>query len=295
MSERKQDRCGTFTRYKLGLCKCADCTEAHRVYASNRRRLVAYGRWDPWVDAEPVRQHVKRLQAAGLGRRQIGDLAGMDQSRIWRLEHGNPKKGTPPTKQLRPWTAARILAISPSLDVLGDAALVDATGSHRRIQALVAVGWPQARLARELGVSAANFGTMMRRPRVLASKARAIRDLYEELWDTVPECSSTQERLAVVRARKFAAARGWAPPMAWNDEDLDNPAAGPSLDDAICGIDEVAVKRALDGDKTVALTQEERVEAVRIGTADQLSAKDLADLLGASTRTIVRNRKKVAA
>jgi hypothetical protein len=295
MPKRMLDVCGTRSRYNRKDCRCEDCTEAQRVYHADRRRQVAYGRWNPWVDAEPARKHLQELQAAGIGRRRLSELTGLDQANIWRIQHGQPKRGKQPPKQIRQATAEAILAVSASLEMLAGTALVDATGSHRRVQALVAVGWSQRRLAVRLGISPANFGTMMRRPRVLASKARAIRDLYEELWDTVPECQSTQERVAVTRARVFAAARGWAPPMAWNEEDIDNPDAEPSLDAAICGIDEVAIERALAGDKTVPLTKEECAEAVRIGTADQLSARDLAGLLGASTRTIVRKRKAVAA
>jgi len=295
MSKRMVDVCGTRSRYNSKDCRCKDCTEAQRVYHADRRRQVAYGRWNPWVDAEPARKHLEELQAAGVGRRRIGELTGLDQANIWRLQHGQPKHGKQPPKKIRQATAEAILAVSASLEVLAGTALVDATGSHRRLQALVAVGWSQRRLAVRLGISPANFGTMMRRPRVLASKARAIRDLYEELWNTVPECRSTQERLAVTRAKNFAAARGWVPPMGWNDEDIDNPDAAPALDDSIHDIDEVAIERALEGDKTVALTKEERAEVVRLGTAGHLSAKDLADLLGASTRTIVRKRKAVSA
>jgi len=295
MSKRMVDVCGTRSRYNSKDCRCKDCTEAQRVYHADRRRQVAYGRWNPWVDAEPARQHLQELQAAGLGRRRIGELTGLDPANIWRLQHGQPKHGKQPPKQIRQATAESILAVSASLEVLAGTALVDATGSHRRLQALVAVGWSQRRLAVRLGISPANFGTMMRRPRVLASKALAIRDLYEELWNTAPECRSTQERLAVTRSRNLAAARGWVPPMAWNDEDIDNPDAAPAFDDSVYGLDEVAIERALEGDKTVSLTKEERAEVVRIGTASHLSAKDLADLLGASTRTIVRNRKKVSA
>lgn len=285
--ERMVNVCGTRSRYNQKDCRCEDCTEAQRVYHADRRRQVAYGRWNPWVDAGPARKHLQELQAAGLGRRRISELSGLDQSTIRRIQQGRA--------QIRHATAERILAVSATIEALAGTALVDATGSHRRLQALVAVGWSQRRLAARLGISPANFGTMMRRPRVLASRARAIRALYEELWDTVPECRSTQEQMAVVRAREFAAARGWVRPMAWNDEDIDNPEAAPALDDTVCGVDEVAIKRALEGDKSVSLTKDERAEAVRIGTAEHLSARDLGKLLGASTRTIVRKRKEVAA
>lgn len=224
---RQQDVCGTRARYNFEQCRCPECTESQRVYHADRRRKVAYKQWNPWVEAEPARQHVKKLQAAGMGLVRIGELSGMSHGAIWRLEHGNPKRGKLPPFQIRKATADRILAVTVSLDTLAAFAVVDATGSHRRLQALVAVGWTQRRLAERLNVTPANMASFMRRPRMLATRARTIRDLYDELWNTQPQCQSTQERLAVTRAREFAAARGWAPPMAWDDDTIDDPDAKP--------------------------------------------------------------------
>lgn len=319
---RQQDLCGTRARYNFEDCRCGPCTEAQRVYHADRRRKVAYRQWNPFVDAEPARLHVQALRRAGMGRRRIGELANVEQGMLWRLEHGNAKKGRPPTRQLRKATADRILAVSASLDDLAGTALVDATGSHRRLQALVAVGWPQARIAQRLGVTAANMGSLMRRPRVLASRARAIRDLYEELWDSVPDCNSTQQRLAVTRARAFAVSRGWAVPMAWDN--IDDPDEQPNQPTTVQGIDSmpfedivgglvawaaaeaappvatsievdgqlidlVAVRHTLEGTGG-GLTIAERRFAVDIATRAGMSAADIAKRIGSSQRNVVRDR-----
>ena len=39
------------------------------AYNRNRVRQIAYGRWQPYVDAEPARQHVQALQANGIASR----------------------------------------------------------------------------------------------------------------------------------------------------------------------------------------------------------------------------------
>jgi transcriptional regulator with XRE-family HTH domain len=291
---RQQDVCGTRSRYNAEGCRCAECTEAQRVYHADRRRKVAYKTWNPWVDAEAARRHVKELRAAGLGRTRIADLAGLDHSVVWRLEHGNPRRRKPPPHQIRHATAESILAVSASLDTLAAFATVDATGSRRRLQALVAVGWSQRRLAARLGVSPANMASLMRRPRVLASRARSIRDLYEELWNTQPQCRSTQERLAVTRARNFAAARGWAKPMDWDDDAIDDPTAAPSLKDDRSIVDPVAIERALSGDP-VSLTRAEAAEVTRIGTARGMSSRQIAAITGRTQRSVVRYRSEVAA
>lgn len=292
---RQQDVCGTRSRYNFAGCRCAECTEAQRVYHADRRRKVAYKRWNPWVDAEPARQHVKALQAAGLGRARIGELAGMDQCAIWRLEHGNPKRGKLPPFQIREDTADRILAVTASLETLAAYATVDATGSRRRLQALVAVGWSQRRLAARLGVDPTNMTSLMKRPRVLATRARAIRELYEELWDTEPECRSTQERLGVARSKEFAAARKWAKPMDWDDETIDDPDARPRKVKAEPKwVDPVAVERALKGD-AVSLSKAEAVEVARLGTERGMSAAQIAEITDRDKRSIQRYRAEAAA
>lgn len=61
-------------------------------------------------------------------------------------------------------------------------------------------------------------------------------------------------------------------------------------EDARIAVDEVAVHRAIDGDRTVSLTRAERSEAVRILTDRGLSRFEIAERLGVTDRTVVRWR-----
>jgi hypothetical protein len=140
-----------------------------------------------------------------------------------------------------------------------DPAYTDATGTRRRLQALIAIGWPIRELARQMGWTG-NPGLLLygERQQVHKHTAALVADVYDRLWD-VPGPS--------VRSRRAAARAGYAPPLAWDD--IDDPAATPSLDgggdlvDEV--VDEVAVRRALDGDEATAvrLTEAERVEFTR--------------------------------
>jgi hypothetical protein len=188
--------------------------------------MIAYGQWQPYVDAEPARQHVQALRAAGLGRRRIAQLAGVPASAVAGLLYGQP--GRPPARRLRPGTAARLLAVQPGPTARAAGTPVDAAGTQRRLQALVALGHPQATLARRLGMTRSNFGAMMRRPQVTAATARAATRLYGQLWDTPPPVGTPRARAIAAQARAHAAARGWPPPLAWDDDTIDNPAAGPA-------------------------------------------------------------------
>lgn len=208
---------GTLVAYKIDLCRCESCTAANRRYVTRRERLIIYGQWAPFVDAAPVRDHVRALSAAGIGNRRIAALAGISISTISTLLYGRP--GRPPKQHLRPETAAAILAVRADLDSLAPRALIDSAGTVRRLQALACLGWSVGEQARRLGIRTTNYSTLQRRTRVTAATARAVRALYEQLSmtpapDTMP---------GVVRARRAAARKGYLPPLAWDDDLIDLP------------------------------------------------------------------------
>lgn len=207
-------------------CRCAACTAANRAHSRHRNRMIVYGRWQPYTDAGPVRLHIQALRAAGLGRRRIARLAQVSDSAVANLLYGKP--GRPPTRRLRPQTAAKLLAIRPGLDALAPATPVGATGTRRRLQALVALGHPKSALARRLAMLPGNLGAAMERNQVTAATARAVRDLYDELWDQRPDPQEWRAKITASRARNYAAARGWAPPLAWDDDTIDDPHATPA-------------------------------------------------------------------
>lgn len=222
-------RHGTIAGYKVDGCKCGDCMKAHRDYANYRHRQIAYGRWHPFVAAGPIRDHVNSLQASGLGWKRIAYLADLSTSTVWKLLYGDPHRNMAPSKRVRRETAEKLLSVSTSLDVLGGASTVDSTGTRRRIQALIAIGWSQRRLAERIGMAPNNFARVLHHSKqVQASTARAVRDLYEELWSAPPPLRNRQDQIAVARARSYASARGWVPPLAWDDETIDDPSAGPA-------------------------------------------------------------------
>jgi transcriptional regulator with XRE-family HTH domain len=207
-------------------CRCIRCRAANREDANERERLIAYGRWQPYIAAEPVREHLRALAAAGIGWKRAAELSGVSTGAVSKILYGGPG-GRPPTRRVRPETAAAVLAVRSAPEALAGGAETDGTGTRRRVQALVARGWSQARIAGMLGVGAANLGDLLyRRKAVTAAKARAVRSLYARLWDQPPPESSHREKIAASRARRYAAERRWPPPMAWDD--IDDPRARPA-------------------------------------------------------------------
>lgn len=218
-----------YARYKLDGCRCYPCAAAASKYWLNRERAIAYGTWQPFVDAEPVRRHIRDLQACGLGTRRIAALAGIDRKRVTALLNGRPGRGAPPQTKLRQGTAAAILTVEPTLGNIAPGTPIDATGTQRRAQALVTNGWSIAKIADRVGWTRANFSRVMAGEQVAARTALAIRDLYNKLWDQPPPEATQRDRGAASRARNYARARGWCPPMAWDDETIDDPAGVPDV------------------------------------------------------------------
>jgi len=215
-----------YARYRLDGCRCYTCAFARSLYDENRDRAMAYGTWQPWVDAEPVRIHIRFLQSCEMGLRAIAAAAPCDRKRLQGVLHGRPERGTGPQEKVRPALAAAVLAVEPTLENLAPSTLLNPLGTRRRAHALVAVGWPQQHLAAHIDMDPGNFGQMLAREHVIARRALAVREMYDELWRADPVNHGATEG-GINRARAYAADRGWAPPGAWDDDTIDEPAAYP--------------------------------------------------------------------
>lgn len=183
-----------------------------REAEAHRRRMIAYGRWEPYVDATRAREHVQNLLAANMGPVQIAKVSGVPHGAISKLLYGDYARGMAPSKRIRRETEAKLLAVEATVDTLADAALMPSLGTVRRIQALHALGWPLSEVARRIGVHRASLDRTLKAAQVQAGTARRVRGVYEEL------CMTPGPSL---RARKSAAEKRWKPPLWWDDIDTD--------------------------------------------------------------------------
>jgi hypothetical protein len=127
-------------------------------------------------------------------------------------------------------------------------------------------------LAPRLGVSFARVGhlTNGRFPRVRRTTATRIAAVYDELSMTVPQDLPAAQRHTIkvhARQRRFALQRGWAPPLAW-DDNIDDPNAQPYVpaddsDQVTDEVDEVVVERVLAGEWDLPTIIAERTEICR--------------------------------
>lgn len=202
---------GTTTAYHSHGCRCDACKSAQSRHAKRWRLDRARG-VDRLVDAQPLRDHVELLRASGMSFRAIALASG------WSSRNALADALT--RSRVRPSTLARVLAVTPLTDQRGDR-YVDATGSRRRLQALAALGWSGQDMAGYLGrCDKQNVLHIMagRNAAVRGYMADDIRRMYDDLWDR----QGSSER-----TRRWAAARGFCVPMAWDDDSIDDPAAEP--------------------------------------------------------------------
>lgn len=253
---------GTHACYVLDRCKCIPCCKANSVYESDRNRRNAYGRSN-YVDATPSREHVRSLMNQGMGLKRIVAVSDISQGLLWKLVYGKRKSdGTQtPSKRVRRDTEQRILAIE--LDLAGGA-VVDGTEAITRLRALVALGWSMSKIADRLGIGGANFTPIIHGRRQLTiATVNAANALFDELSMTLPPNESHRDRIAFARARDYAAAAGWVPPLALDD-------LSDAVDAEAAELDDIAIDRRMAGDKSVSLTRAERVELLRRWAASDL-------------------------
>lgn len=97
--------------------------------------------------------------------------------------------------------------------------MVDSAGTVRRLQALTAIGWPHQKLAAELGVTVHWVRRLANsRGKLRTATARSVADLYDRLGDH-PGPS--------VMAAASARQHGYQPPVAWDADEIDDPAGRP--------------------------------------------------------------------
>lgn len=290
--EHKHDETGTC--YVIHKCRCDPCRAGRARRERTRKRLKAYGRYDSGlVDVEPVREHMMLLAEFGLGYKRVARLAGVGvtaaRTILWGRQEPGRRKGEL-QKRIKRDTAEKILAVKPDFGSLAGGAVIPARGVHRRVQALVAIGWSQSKLCDHLGWDRGNWSLMMKRPGVMVRTHREVAALFDELWDQLPPRDTHRDKIAFSRAKKHAKDRRWLPPLAWDD--IDNDVEPPVAEAEEGAIDEMAVDLACMGER-VRLTPLERREVVRRLNAAKLSDPAIAERAHVEPRTVLRIRQEL--
>jgi len=162
-----------------------------------------------YVPAGPVRARLDALLWSGWSLDDVADHSGVDTATL-RVLTGPVAVDA----RVRVRLAEAVAAVGRApMDVWE----VPATGTVRRLQALAALGWDPTVLAACAGLAWA----VVRRVQVVAAgSALLVARAYDRLSMTPAPAGPGAARVAASAAR-----HRWAPPLAWDDEDLDDPAA----------------------------------------------------------------------
>lgn len=203
-------------------CRRPECLDRERSYETRRRRHIGYGTWQPYTDAQPVRDHIDMLRTAGATIPGITEAANVANATIARILYG--ERGRNPATKMRTEAAAKILAVRPEDCPVADGVRIDATGTRRRLQALVAMGWPFTALGPEFGLHPRPFTDLARATTCTAGTARKIATGYRRLATTPPGDRGIPAPVQAL-ARRVAARNNWVSPAAWDN--IDDPNEKP--------------------------------------------------------------------
>lgn len=206
MEPRREKKCGRPTCKRKaqngGLCR-------------HHYRLAMEGKPTGLVDSTKSREHIARLRELGIGTPRIAELAGVPQVTIWRITQST---------QVLAATEMRVMAIAIPRDpylIAKAGACMPLVGAQRRLQALMANGHTGMDLAGYLGVNKRAVVAICagHQQYVTADLARRIDSMFRELQLQQGGSSITRGRALV---------KGWHPPLAWDEDTIDDPNALPA-------------------------------------------------------------------
>jgi len=303
---------GSQAGYTQDGCRCTWCTNANTVAKRRHRIALAYGTGGGLVDAAPVRKHLEALRAAGFSLQRIVQASGVAQGAVNALFYGAPARNRPPSGQVRTQTAQRLLACDAATTALPDGSRLIAAGTRRRLQALACAGWSTPALADRTTLTRRTLTRLLTGSAnsVTAGTARTVAALYERLRLAPPPQRTPLQRTLARQTAAAAQAAGWRAPHTWHDIDHDpdptRTASNPQDADRVgCAdlddlggaarpgdepdVDEVAVERVMRGEP-LRLNLDERLEVVGRLTRRGVSAREIAQRLHTTSRTVVRLR-----
>ncbi len=194
--------------YARGLCQ--------NCYPVERRKLIAYGRWDPFYDdPAQVQDHLAELRSWGMGLRRVEELTGLCRPALQEL---------PTVTKVSRNTRDLILGIPiPTTvfdTVLADGTQISVIGTQRRLQGLARMGWSAEMLAARVGCDRRRLAafTSGQQTKVTVRWARQVAELFNELH-MVPGPGR--------KAARFAELKGWAFPLAWDEDAIDRRTSRP--------------------------------------------------------------------
>ena len=196
------------TCYCQHQCRCDGCRR-ERLRAQKRRKHQG----GATVPAGPTRTHLAQL-LAGSTLTEVAKATGLSRGTLLRILEGDVTRVNRTTE--RAILTTRI-----------DTPTVSIIGTRRRLDALRAIGWTLKEISEHAGHDHGWACTVYKRARILPATHAQVCAVYDALWNVTPPAETWSDRVSRGRAQRAAAQAGWAPPLAWDDNEIDNPDAQP--------------------------------------------------------------------
>jgi hypothetical protein len=210
----------TLTCYVDYRCRLPACVDRYNAWSRDRLHAIADGTWQPLLDAEPIRQHLLNLHAAGITIHRVAAITGLQFRAVRNFTQHDYGNTAPRKRRVTREVAAKILAVNAIDHTPGN---VDSTGSRRRVHALMAIGWPLIYTAQQAGIHRSNRSVIIARPSIRATTAQNITAAYDEMRHQKPARHGVRPT-SIKRAKQQAAANRWPPPAYWDETGaIDDP------------------------------------------------------------------------
>jgi hypothetical protein len=168
-----------------------------------------------YVDSAGCIEHLGRLRAKGYSLERLAQMTGLSRSTFQNMGTYTERACV----EMRVRNAIFAVPI-PDEIIAGGSLLMDGTGTRRRLQALSAIGHTQDMLAPMFGVAPQAVGKWAVSEQVSAATVVRVREVFAKLH-MIPGTN----RISIARART----KGWLPPLAWDEDEIDDPDAQPHL------------------------------------------------------------------
>jgi hypothetical protein len=214
-------RHGVRSGYTRG-CRCEPCQDANRKWRKAYTLRAHRSGGKIRIDPAAVQAHIDHL-SEHMSMSAIENASGVARSTMGRIRRGE-------VKAVHPSVAKRILAIRAG-EPCGTS-WVSAVGARRRVQALQCLGWSMPRIVDEVGgYGRQNLKLLIDGERlwITSNVNERIKVAYDRLSMSLPTPTDHHDVAAATKARNRAARNGWAPPLAWDDDKIDDPNATPYL------------------------------------------------------------------
>lgn len=187
------------------------------------------------VPGQPVREHILKLEAMGMGIPRIAELSGIHRHRLGAIVRGIGHHGQP-LRNVRRTTAEAVLAVTYEAPTRFGAR-IPAHGARRRLQAFRADGFPLRVVGDLVGYDRSALWDICAgreaHAYIYQRTHNMIADAYDKHAGARPEDFDVLAGNAK-RVRTYAVKHGFAPRHCWDDDTIDDVNAFPEWTGA-CG------------------------------------------------------------